>query len=235
MKVSGNSRDVKMGKSATHPSDEISRKKLPAPTEKLVLKGPATATVVKKGPAASTEERNKRGPAASVEQRSKKGPPSAAEEHSRKGPATAGNKKGPSNASVGRSTKGSAAVMEERSSKGSTTAATEERSKKVPAAVAGVEVKKRSVSPVQERIKKEPAVVPALALREGARPEEVAELKECETTVVTIRQTLSNNLYKLSAQMSQLQKHTNELTSAEKYAAELRQVPCQLRLLFFFF
>jgi hypothetical protein len=54
----------------------------------------------------------------------------------------------------------------------------------------------------------------------------VAELKECETTVVTIRQTLSNNLYKLSAQMSQLQKHTNELTSAEKYAAELRQVPC---------
>jgi len=25
--------------------------------------------------------------------------------------------------------------------------------------------------------------------------------------------------------MSQLQKHTNELTSAEKYAAELRQVP----------
>ncbi len=95
----------------------------------------------------------------------------------------------------------------------------------MPAAVAGVEIKKRSVSPVQERIKKEPAVVPALALREGARPEEVAELKECETTVVTIRQTLSNNLYKLSAQMSQLQKHTNELTSAEKYAAELRQVP----------
>jgi hypothetical protein len=225
MKVSGNSRDVKMGKSAPHLSDESSRKKLPATTEKQGLKGPVTATVVKK---ASTEERNKKGPGASVEQRSKKGPPSAAEERSRKGPATTAedrNKKGPSGASVGRSTKGSAAVTEERSIKNSATAATEERSKKVPAAVAGVEVKKRSVSPVQDRIKKEPAIVPALALREGARPEEVAELKECETTVVTIRQTLSNNLYKLSAQMSQLQKHTNELTSAEKYAAELRQVP----------
>ena len=81
----------------------------------------------------------------------------------------------------------------------------------------------KAAPPAEE--KKCPAVVvPCLTVKEGARPEKVSELKECETTVVKIRQTLSNNLYKLSAQMSQLQKHTHELTSAEKYAAELRQV-----------
>jgi hypothetical protein len=57
-----------------------------------------------------------------------------------------------------------------------------------------------------------------------AQPDKVAELKECEASLVSHRQTLSTQLYKLSAQMSQLEKHTSELKRADTYAAVLRRV-----------
>merc|ERR1719312_708222 len=53
--------------------------------------------------------------------------------------------------------------------------------------------------------------------------EQRKRLKESETFVINDRNSLSSVLYKLSAQMSQLQRHTIELDGANSYADNLRK------------
>lgn len=64
--------------------------------------------------------------------------------------------------------------------------------------------------------------VPKLIPKPGVDLKRETELKQTEKSVIMNRNNLSNVLYKLSAQMSQLQRQSIELEGAVSYAAELR-------------
>ena len=68
-----------------------------------------------------------------------------------------------------------------------------------------------------------PPVKPALQPLPGVNNDDVKMLSEKEKGIISDRKDLSGVLYKLSAQMSQLQKQSIELEGAENYAAELRK------------
>ena len=78
------------------------------------------------------------------------------------------------------------------------------------------------LTPSLEEIEKLSEKTTELKPVEGISTDEIKHLKETEQTVIFVRKNLSSVLYKLSAQMSQLQKQSIELEGAVNYAAELR-------------